>query len=491
VKVAKTTKRLTLILRLTLHFLPQQFQRHMPPKKATDALRGRGRPKRDAALEPAPAANAPAKRGRAAKADVVEAPVKPVEPPKKRGRPGKAAVEETVAVVEAPKRGRRSLVAPEVAVQEEEPTPKKRMGRPPKTQIAAKPAETPKKRAGRPAKADATIAVAVEETVKRRGRPAKNAAAVDLNRVAGSPRVTKSRARPAAKATTAAAAPRIDPRVRSKLRTRVPQAQKVEQAVVAQPTKRRGRPAKAAVKVAPPAPIKAKATKAAAVKPVAPRKRRGYTTIEVPDRFASEVKRYLKELLEEETNLPPVDGAAEEVAEQHEEEDVGEDVEEDVEVEAEAGAEEEDVDMTVEEEVLVTSDAMGSVEDDNVEALAEEANLETNFSADGDANADADMDEDMDAQEQDIQDDFADEQVDEQIEEAPEVELEMDVRETVQIQVNADDADALVQEELDQTLGSGDDGSSLMGDNDTSAFVRDAEPAPMAGFLFGPGILSS
>jgi hypothetical protein len=461
----------------------------MPPKKATDALRGRGRPKRDVAPEPAPAANAPAKRGRAAKADVVEAPVEPVEPPKKRGRPSKAAVEETVAVVQAPKRGRRSLVAPEAAVQEEEPTPKKRMGRPPKTQVAAKPAETPKKRAGRPAKADVNIAVAVEETVKRRGRPAKNPAAVDLNRVAGSPRVTKSRARPAAKATTAAAAPRIDPRVRSKLRTRVPQAQKVEQAVVAQPIKRRGRPAKAAVKAAPPAPIKAKATKAAAVKPVAPRKRRGYTTIEVPDRFASEVKGYLKELLEEGTNLPPVDGAAEEVAEQHEEEDV----EEEIEVEAEAGAEEEDVDMTVEEEVLVISEGMGSVENDNVEALAEEDNLEANFSADGDADPDADMDEDedMDAQEQDIQDDFADKQEDAPIEEAPKVELEMNVQETVQIQVDGDDADALVQEELDQSLGSGDDGSSLMGNNDTSAYVRDADPAPSAGFLFGPGILSS
>jgi hypothetical protein len=478
----------------------------MPPKaKApTDVPRGRGRPKREAAPEPAPTVNAPARRGRTTKADVVAAPVEPVEPPKKRGRPSRAAAEEVVAVIEAPKRRRRSLVAPEAAVEEEAPAPKKRMGRPPKAQVVEAPAETPKKRAGRPAKVKATIAVAIEGTPKRRGRPAKNAA-VDLSRVAGSPRVTKSRARPAAKA---APTPRIDPRVRSKLRTRLPAGQKVEQPVAAQPTKRRGRPA--AVKAALPAPIKGKVTKAAATKPVAPRKKRGYTTLDVPDRFAAKVQIYLQELQDEESLPIAVEGAAEDVAEQQEEEEVEE--EEALEAEAEAGAEEdgeeemeaeaasgdedvdaepeeEDVEMTAEQDGLVTSDGMGSAEEDNVMALSEEANLEV-FSASGDAIADADagVDQGMDLQEQFIPDDEL-----EQMQEAPEVELEMNVQETVQIQLGADDA-ALAQQELDQepdrSLGSGDDKSSLRGENELSAFVRDVEPAPLAGFIFGQEVLS-
>jgi hypothetical protein len=81
----------------------------------------------------------------------------------------------------------------------------------------------------------------------------------------------------------------------------------------------------------------------------------------------------------------------------------------------------------------------------------------------------------------------------EPIEEAPEVELEMNVQETVQIQLDADDA-ALAQQELDQeldrSLGSVDDESTLQRDNDTSAYVRNAEPVPSAGFLFGQGVLS-
>jgi hypothetical protein len=473
------------------------------PKAPTDVLRSRGRPKRQEAPEPAPTADAPARRGRAAKADVVAAPAEPVEPPKKRGRPSKVAAEEAVAVVKTPKRGRPSLVVPEAAVEEEEPALKKRMGRPPKIPVVEAPTETPKRRAGRPAKASAAIAVAVEETPKRRGRPAKNAA-VDLNRVAGSPRVTKSRARPVVKV---APAPRIDPRVRSKLRTRVPAAQKVEKPVAAQPTRRRGRPA--AVKAAPPAPIKAKATKAAATKPAAPRKKRGYTTLEVPDRFAARVQQYLKELQDDETLPSAVEGAIEEGAEQQEEEEVveeealeaeagaEEDEEEEVEAEAasgeedvEAEAEEEDVETTPEENVLVTSDGMGSVEEDNVVTLSEEAIQEAEVAEmDEDKEAyEQEMDQDMDTHEQSVPEDEV-----EPTEEAPEVELEMHVQETVQIQLDVDGA-ALAQQEphqqLDRSLGFGDDKSSLMGDNNTSAYVRDVEPVPSAGFLFGQGVLS-
>jgi hypothetical protein len=479
----------------------------MPPKSRapTDVLRGRGRPKRQEAPEPPPTTNAPTKRGRAAKADVVAAPAERVEPPKKRGRPSKVAAEEAVAVVKAPKRGRPSLIVPE-ATFEEGPAPKKRMGRPPKTQVVETPAETPKRRAGRPAKANATTAIAVDETPKRRGRPAKNAA-VDLSRVAGSPRVTKSRARLAAKAATA---PRIDPRVRSRLRTRVPAAQKVEKPVVAQPTRRRGRPA--TVKATPPTPVKAKATKTATTKPVAPRKKRGYTTLEVPDRFAARVQQYLQELQNGDALPTAIEGIAEEVAEQQEEEEVEEeealeaeagaeeDDEEEVEAETGTGEEdneaeaevvvEEDVEMTAEDDVLATGKGMGSLEDDNVMALSEGAMWEEDYAEmDQDKEAhEQEMDQDMDPHEQFIPDDEV-----EPIEEAPEVELEMNVQETVQIQLDADDA-ALAQQELDQelgrSLGSGDDESSLQRDNDTSAYVRNAEPVPSAGFLFGQGVLS-
>jgi hypothetical protein len=438
----------------------------MPPKAApTDVLRGRGRPKRQVAPEPAPVANAPAKRGRAAKADIIEVPA---ETPRKRGRPAKVPVEESAAVAEAPE-------------------PKKRMGRPAKKQVAEVPAATPKKRAGRPAKTDAAVAVEdTSATPKRRGRPAKNATTADLNRVAGTPRVTKSRAPSAAKATPTATAPRINPRVRSKLRTRLPPAQNIEKAVVAQPTKGRGRPPKTATKAQPASPKKApgrKATKAAVTKPAAPRKKRGYTTLEVPDKFAAQVQQYLQELNDAASLPTPVEEEAEEVAEEE-----GEDEEDEKEegVEAEAGADVEEVDMIIEEEVIITS---APVDQDNVMALTEQANQGEDFSPD--AEPDADMD--TEAQEHDIQDDTADKHVaEEPSSAAPEVELDPSLlQEVVQAQFDADNANAL-EPELDPSSGNyGDDVSPLMGEEEASAMLRDAEPTPSTGFLFGQTLLSS
>jgi hypothetical protein len=444
----------------------------MPPKAPTEVLRGRGRPKRQAAPEPTPVANAPAKRGRAVKADIVQVTT---ETPKKRGRPAKVAVEEAIAVaeaaVEAPRRGRRSLIAPIAAIQEPEaPTPK-RMGRPPKNRVTEALAPTPKKR-GRPARANA--AIAVEETLatpKRRGRPAKNAVAVDLSRVAGSPRVTKSLTRPAVKAAAPAAAPRMNPRMRSKLRTRLPPPQKVETAAVAQPTKPRGRPAKAATKAQPPAPKKSagrKATNAAVAKPVAPRKKRGYTALEVPDKFAAQVQQYLQELQDAESLPTPVEGEAEEVAEQEEEENNDEE-----DAEAEAGAEE-DVEVIVEEDILATSPA-GSVDQDNMLALA---NGEEDFSVHAES--------DLNAQEHVVQDGIADEQTEvEPVLPVPEVEVEKSVKEIVQVQLDADNVGALEQELDLNSEEYNNEASSFIGAENTGAFLDEPVPTPSAGLIFG------
>lgn len=438
----------------------------MPPKAQTNVLRGRGRPtKRSAAPEPAPVANA-LTRGRVAKADPVEASI---EPSKKRGRPAKAPDEEPEAVAAVPKRGRRSLAAPEAPV-EDTPAPKKRMGRPAKEEGTEAPAAvpTPKKRAGRPSKADA----AVEETPttpKPRGRPPKNAAAaIDLSRVAGSPRVEKSRSKPIPRATKSAVAPRRDPRVRSKLRTRLPPAVKAKEEIAPQPTKRRGRPPKATAAPVP-SPKKAagrKTTKAAVAKSIIARKRRGYTTLEVPDKFAAQVQHYLQELQDAETLPTPIGGDAEVEAE----------------VQTGAGAEEEDYDMIVEEEVHITSATAGVGEEDAL-AVAEQAVDGEDFG--GDTEADED-DIEADVQEEAIQDVVIQEDVeDEPTEVATEVDVEMSVLEVAQMEQQLNDANALAQEFVGNVENHDDNPTSFLGNDDTEAFVRDAESRSSAGVIFG------
>jgi hypothetical protein len=422
----------------------------MPPKAQTNVLRGRGRPaKRSAAPEPAPAANA-VERGRVAKVDAVEAPS---ETPKKRGRPAKTQDREPVAVAEPFKRGRRALAAPESPVQDA-PAPKKRSGRPPKKQVTEAPAAEPipKKRAGRPSKADAAVEKAIA-TPRPRGRPAKRPLQPlsYLGRVAASPRVSKH-SKPIPRATkAAAAAPRIDPRVRSKLRSRLPPAAKPTQEVVSQPTKRRGRPPKASVAAAQaPSPKKAagrKATKAAVAKPTAPRKRRGYTMLEIPDKFAAQVKQYLQELQDAETLPAPVE----------------EDTEAEAEVEAEAGAEEEEQDMIVEEDIQITS-ATADADIGDAFVVAEQVADAEDFAGDQDKD---------DMQEETVQNIIVEEVEGEPTEVATEVDVEMSVQEVVQM-----------EQEHGALEGHNDQLSSSLSDGDAEAFIRDAESRPSAGAIF-------
>lgn len=263
----------------------------MPPKpKANDALHLSGRPAKADAAPSASAASA--KRGRPAKVDVVD------EAPKKRGRPAKAKVEEPFAE-DAPKKkqGRPSLKAADVVA----PTPED---------------AAPRKR-GRPRKEDVVAADAL--VTPKRGRPARTAA-LDLNRVAGSSRAGK-RTSPRSKAPKPVSlAPRLDPRMRSRLRTRLPHAQKLveEREPALKPTKR-GRPRKAVVEApAPKTSTGRKATRPAVeeairiakpAKPLAPRKMRGHTVRQIPDKFVAQVDQLLHDLTEEHVQVQENDEA--------------------------------------------------------------------------------------------------------------------------------------------------------------------------------------
>ncbi|KAH8732012.1 hypothetical protein GQ44DRAFT_698348 [Phaeosphaeriaceae sp. PMI808] len=252
-----------------------------------------------------------------------------------RGRPARAKaqapIEKPVVVDEPRKRGRAARVAPQPSI-DEAPTPKRHTGRPPKVAAAA-----------------------TEATPKRRGRPAKNTASVNLNRVAGPSRVTKSASKSASKPTStpkkAVANSRLDPRMRSKLRTRLVPV-KIQEEIVPQPSKRRGRPPKAVTgaptpkKTAGRKPGKAtapKPVKAAVTKPTAPRKKRGYTAFEVPDKFAAQVRQYLQDLHDAEPLPTPAEDDDEET------EAVPGDENEIIELHAEARA---DADVIIRDQVV-------------------------------------------------------------------------------------------------------------------------------------------
>ncbi|KAH8641724.1 hypothetical protein IG631_04665 [Alternaria alternata] len=291
----------------------------MPPK----ARIAPGR--KTAAAEEASVAS-PLKRNRASKADAVEAAV---EPPKKRGRPAKAKAEESV-VEDAPKpkkRGRQPNIAPASAPEPEpEPEPlteapvvKKGKGRPKKEAVPAQEEAPVKNREGRPRKADVT-ANAPPATPKR-GRPARTAA-LDLDRVAGPSRIGK-RSSPRTKAKAEPnVARRLDPRMRSKLRTRLPPANIAKSEPVTKPapkpTARRGRPPKDVAPVLKPAAV-AKPTKP--VKSLAPRKMRGHTLRQIPDRYVAQVDQYLQDLIEADESSVEEE-QLEEIEEEQEEDDL-------------------------------------------------------------------------------------------------------------------------------------------------------------------------
>lgn len=289
----------------------------MPPKI-------RKVPGRKAAVaEEAPIAS-PLKRSRASRADAVEAAV---EPPKKRGRPAKAKTEEPV-VQDAPKpkkRGRQPNIAPAPEPEPliEAPVVKKGRGRPKKEAVPAQ-EEAPvqeqapvKNRGGRPRKADVTTNA--PPATPKRCRPARTAA-LDLDRVTGPSRIgkrssplTKTKAEPNI-------ARRLDPRMRSKLRTRLPPAKTVKSEPVTKPapkpTARRGRPPKDVAPVPKPAVVE-KPTKPA--KPLAPRKMRGHTLRQIPDQYVAQVDQYLQDLIEADES--PVDEEQLEEIDEEQEED--------------------------------------------------------------------------------------------------------------------------------------------------------------------------
>jgi hypothetical protein len=332
----------------------------MPPKaKATASTgRGRGRPARTAAPEtaaPTTTTATPKKRGRPAKADAADAAV---EPPKKRGRP--AASE---AVEPPKKRGRPPRTTAAEAV-EPVAAPARRAGRP-RTQVAAvEEAAAPKAR-GRPRKSDIVPAASSAETPKRRGRPPKASA-------------------PAARASRVVkAAPRMNPKMRSRLRVRqAPVVEEREEAPA--PGKRRRGPNKAVAEAAAPkktvgrprtsATAKAapKAALKAAPKVAAPRKRRGYTTVEVPDKFVLLVKQLIKDQLaaDEAIAAPPEEEIAEEEANEGDVESEGENESEAI---AEDAEDQLDRDMGVPEDIQLSSARSG---DSHISSARSEDDLE-------------------------------------------------------------------------------------------------------------------
>lgn len=302
----------------------------------------------------------PAKRGRPAKADATEAVE---EPPRKRGRLARVqaeAAKPAAVAIEVPKRGRRANAAPEpvVNVAPAEPIPKKRSGRPRKAEDVAPaqeevPAPTrragrfrkeqvvapvkeeetaPKKRIGRPPKSEQAPTPTATRTTPRRGRPAA-APALDLHRPVGSSRVAKRvSARTQAPQPTATVAPRMNPRLRSKLRARaLPVSKPAKPEPVVRPAKR-GRPRKSDV-VAPAPTTKRNTARAAIPEPVkpakpaktaTPRKPRGHTMLKVADRFVDQVQQYYESLMNGE---PSSATAVEDEQENVEEEDAEDNVE--------------------------------------------------------------------------------------------------------------------------------------------------------------------
>lgn len=316
----------------------------MPPKAQTSTAR-RGRPAKAAVPELAiPVAamvspRPPKKRGRPAKTDAVETAT--LEPPKKRGRPAKTQVDAPIAQIDgAIKRGRRSLAAANAAVTDAPIPTKKRAGRPAKAAAVTEVPIVPKKR-GRPRKED--VVPEAPATLKRRGRPA-----LDLNHVAGSPRVTKRASPPSKPVARAppkvAAAPRINPKMRSRLRQRTVLVEKVKEEPARPVKKARSRPKQVDVEAeasAPEkkgrrgrkasAPVSATLAKKVTARPktAAPRKRRGYTSFEVADKFAAQVKQFITDLQAED--------AANTAAAAGEADDEGEEIEVEVELGPEDG----------------------------------------------------------------------------------------------------------------------------------------------------------
>lgn len=404
----------------------------MAPRKAAKAspaapARGPGRAAK-AAASAAIAKEAPNKRGRAVKAEV---PAAPDPTPKKRGRPARTKVEEDVdpapePEAEQPKKGRgRGRKAAEPVPEPpvgDAPAPEKRGRKPaepaPEPAVDDAPAPAPKKRAGRPRKATPPAAKA-PATHKRRGRP--SASALDLNRVTGPARISKrrsstktappaigTRSSPRNSRTRASKQPKKAPAAAVAPKQKAaPKAKKAAPKEAPLPKKRMGRPPKNAAatssKKTPtkPADHKRKDARVAKSTPK-PRKKRGYTTIDVPDRFADAMIDYLQQLID--TKAAPAKEPTEEAPADDEEVDVdvvmsdAEDAEAaltngdiaKVDVEDEASAQLEDE----EEPILVIEEVVEEVIGDNTESQELDRATEDDDIMGGDLYDDDDDDDD-------------------------------------------------------------------------------------------------
>lgn len=436
----------------------------MPPEVSNGPRRA-GRPAR--AAEPVPEPVAPtvrAKRGRPAKAEAADIAA---EPPKKRGRPAKVTAEIPGPLdTKALKRGRPSLRAPETVADAPTPKASARASRTHQAETEATDPAVTKKRAGRPRKDDAVPDVAPASG--KRGRPARTASR-DLRGVAGSPRISKRTVgRPAHTFS------RLDPRVRSKLRTRLPPAPKVVKQESAAAPAKRGRPRKATVEAPKPKkaealkvqkakaskPVKAEASKskklaaqqttnATSSKPaksIVPRKRRGFTTLEVADSYAAQVKQYYAGLLAASATARAVSV----------EEDQAQVLDADVDAEVpDEDAVEDELDVTIAENTIPVEDEGVEVDendDDNVEGDERDNSNNVNIEMPGDAqeiasegvevtNVDApaeDVVEEALADNTVLEDDFEGDVQEQSSDRAQELDVEMNIQETVQVEQDLD-----------------------------------------------------
>jgi hypothetical protein len=325
---------------------------------------------------------------------------------------------------------------------------------------------------GRPRQADVAAAAAQEtpETPRRRGRPAKNASADVLNRIAGSPRITKSRAKSTPKAKPAAV-PRINPRIRSKLRTRLAPAPKVKEELVPQPAKRRGRPPRAAAQAPSPKKVTShRAPKATVTKPAAPRKKRGITVLEVPDKFVALAKQYLQELQDADADLEPGEDVAAD--------DSLAEAETDADAVVVAAAAEEELPETTEENILVTS-ATATGDEENALIVSDQIQMHDAV----DADAVADMIEEAEAMDDIVTDIIAhgDERVEEQpTEPSTEVEIEMNIQEVVQIEQSSNRLAT-----LEENVETQEDDPASIFDEEVDSYIREPVSRYSAGAIFG------
>lgn len=276
----------------------------MPPKARPHAPSGTRRSQRAAA----PTLTTAMKRRRPLQTETSQTAEEP--PKKKRGRPPK---QPSTTVQSVPSALSASAAAPT--------SPKKRPGRPrkqdgppslaPAGEAAQAPATAPKKRPGRPRKNEKLLVAETPTRTYKRGRPAKKVMGLDSSlircssRLIERPAIQREAAEPTASSAPATPTPRMNPRMRSKLRKRLPSTRNIpSQPSNVQPA-RRGRPPKlqAAAKLA--ASTSKTATGAVAgvardakrSKPIVLRKPRGHTMLKVADKYASQVQQYYESLV--------------------------------------------------------------------------------------------------------------------------------------------------------------------------------------------------